>query len=389
MQKWIHSKKDWLSKAASCEGRIQMKVEKIETYRVAVPLVKPFKTALRTVTTAESIIVKMICDNGIIGWGEAPPTIVITGDSLQSIESAIQHVIKPFLEKKNLLNYESIFQELKTIFIGNSSSKAAIDMAIYDCISQYCRLPLYQFLGGHKSKIETDFTVSVNDPKEMSEDAVSYIQQGFNVLKVKVGKDDISKDLDRIREIRKRVGHKIKIRLDANQGWTAKDAIRAIRKMEESGLEIELVEQPVKADDLEGLKQVTDHVDTLIMADESVFTPKQAFQVLKTRSADLINIKLMKAGGIYQAQIINQMAETCGVECMVGSMIETRLGITAAAHFAASKKNITRFDFDAPLMLAKDIVEGGIHYQGRFITFSDEAGLGIKNVEIEGGGSNG
>ncbi|WP_066069009.1 mandelate racemase/muconate lactonizing enzyme family protein [Neobacillus soli] len=362
-----------------------MIIEQIETFRVAVPLIKPFKTALRTVTTAEAIFVKVSCDNGIVGWGEAPPTVVITGDSLLSIESAIHHVIKPFLEKKSLLNYELIFQGLKTSLVGNSSAKAAVDMALYDCLAQYCKLPLYQFLGGHKKELETDFTVSVNGPEEMGDDAVSYIQKGFNVLKVKVGKDDIATDLERIREVRNRVGTEIKIRLDANQGWTAKDAIRAIRKMEDSGLGIELVEQPVKADDIEGLKQVTDHVDTLIMADESVFTPKQAFQVLKTRSADLINIKLMKAGGIYQAQIINQLAETCGVECMVGSMIETRLGITAAAHFAASKQNITRYDFDAPLMLAREIVDGGIQYNSRFITLSEAPGLGIKQVKMEGG----
>jgi L-Ala-D/L-Glu epimerase len=362
-----------------------MKIERIQTFKAAVPLTKPFKTALRTVTTAETIIVKITCDNGIVGWGEAPPTVVITGDSLQSIESAIIHVIKPFLIQKSLLNYELLFQGLKTILVGNSSAKAAVDMALYDCLAQACKLPLYQFLGGHMNQLETDFTVSVNGPEEMGEDAVSYVKQGFNVLKVKVGKDDIGTDIERIREIRNRVGYDIKVRLDANQGWTAKDAITAIHKMEDSGLEIELVEQPVKADDIEGLKQVTDHVDTLIMADESIFTPKQAFQVLKTRSADLINIKLMKAGGIYQAQIINQLAETCGVECMVGSMIETKLGITAAAHFAASKKNITRYDFDAPLMLAKEIVDGGIQYNSRFITLPNEPGLGIKGINIDGG----
>lgn len=366
-----------------------MKIEQIETYKAAVPLIKPFKTALRTVTVAESVIVKITCDNGIIGWGEAPPTVVITGDSMSSIEFAIQEVIAPFLKNKNLLNYEFIFQGLKTILVGNSSAKAAVDMALYDCLSQYCKLPLYQFLGGHKRELETDFTVSVNRPEEMGDDAVSYTQQGFNVLKVKVGKDDIATDIERIKEIRKRVGSGIKIRLDANQGWAPKDAVRAIRKLEDSGLSIELVEQPVKADDIEGLKQVTDNVETLIMADESVFTPKQAFQVLKTRSADLINIKLMKAGGIYQAQIINQLAETCGVECMVGSMIETHLGITAAAHFAASKQNITRYDFDAPLMLSKNIIDGGIQYHQRFITLSEEPGLGIKLVNVEGRVSHG
>lgn len=232
-----------------------MKIVEIKTFKVAVPLYKPFKTALRTVTVAESIIVEMICDNGISGWGEAPPTHVITGDSLASIEAAIEHIMKPFLQNKNLLNYEALFQGLQDILVGNSSAKAAIDMAMYDCLAQYCKMPLYQFLGGYRDEVETDFTVSVNGPEEMGEDAVHYIQQGFNVLKVKVGKDDAATDLRRIIEIRKRIGKDIKIRLDANQGWKAKDAIRTIREMEDLDLNIELVEQPVKAHDLEGLKK--------------------------------------------------------------------------------------------------------------------------------------
>ncbi|MGE6752784.1 dipeptide epimerase [Rossellomorea sp. NPDC071047] len=359
-----------------------MKIHQLETSRIAVPLHTPFKTALRTVEVAEAIVVKLTCDDGTVGWGEAPPTAVITGESLSSIEWAIQQVVKPAIIGKSLLNYEQLFQHLHSLLVRNSSAKAAVDMALYDCLSKYCKLPLYQFLGGYRHELETDYTVSVNSPQEMGEDAEAYVKKGFNVLKVKVGKDDIESDIKRIHEIRQRIGYDIKIRLDANQGWESKAAIKAIRKLEDLDLNIELVEQPVPAHDIEGLKRVTDGVDTLIMADESVFTPYQAFEVLKTRSADLINIKLMKAGGIYYAQKINDLAEVCGVECMVGSMIETRLGITAAAHFAASKKNVTRFDFDAPLMLAKDIVMGGIEYNGRKITMPTQPGLGIKGVLV-------
>lgn len=360
-----------------------LNITKVETFKMAIPLIKPFKTALRTVTVADTIIVKLSCEDEIVGWGEAPPTHVITGESLQSIDAAIHQVFKPFLLNKSILNLESLLQSIQTILIGNTSAKAAIDMALYDCFSQYCKMPLYQLLGGYKDTIETDFTVSVNGPEEMGDDASSYVNKGFDVLKVKVGKDEINTDINRIKEIRRRIGKETKIRLDANQGWKPKEAITAIRRMEDLDLNIELVEQPVKAFDLEGLKKVTDSVDTLIMADEAVFSPKQAFEVVKTRSADLINIKLMKSGGIYQAQIINQLAELSGMECMVGSMIETKIGITAAAHFAASKKNITRYDFDAPLMLASDIVDGGIHYDGRVISLSNGYGLGINNIRLE------
>ncbi|WP_210366586.1 dipeptide epimerase [Bacillus sp. REN3] len=366
-----------------------MIIQKIETFQTAVPMTKPFKTALRTVTVAEAVLVKITCDNGITGWGEAPPTLVITGDSLKSIDAAINEVLQPFLIGKNLLNYEGIFQGMKTILAGNTSAKAAVDMALYDCLSKHCGLPLYQFLGGYRSEIETDFTVSVNSPEEMGMDAAEYIQKGFNVLKVKVGIGEISTDIERVRKIRERAGNTVKIRLDANQGWTPKDAIRAITMMEDQNLDVELVEQPVKADDLDGLKQVTDAVETLIMADESVFSPKQALEVIRRRSADLINIKLMKSGGIYQAQVINQLAEAAGIECMVGSMIESKLGITAAAHFAASKKNISRFDFDAPLMLAKESVSGGIQYDGRKIKLPGTPGLGIGQIQLEGGNPNG
>jgi L-alanine-DL-glutamate epimerase-like enolase superfamily enzyme len=217
----------------------------------------------------------------------------------------------------------------------------------------------------------------------MADDAARYVSNGFKVLKVKVGKDTIEKDVERIQTIHERVGVGVRIRLDANQGWSPKEAIHAIRKMEDCLLPIELVEQPVHADDIEGLKQVTDHTYTPIMADESVFSPIDAKRVLETRSADLINIKLMKSGGIHEAVKINHLAEAYGVECMVGSMIETKLGITAAAHFAASQSNVTRIDFDAPLMLTEDPIEGGVQYEKARLTFSEGDGLGLVNVNTE------
>ncbi|EPD51057.1 O-succinylbenzoate synthase [Paenisporosarcina sp. HGH0030] len=354
-----------------------MILHSIETFSVAVPLTKPFKTALRTVTIAESIFVKITTEDGSVGWGEAPPTHVITGDSLGSIQFAIDHVIGPQLIGLDLHHSERVFQKLHRSMVGNSSAKAALDMALHDLLGQLAGIPLVTLLGGYRDTLETDFTVSVNDAEEMAEDAARYVKKGFNVLKIKVGIDDIEKDVERIRAIREKIGYETKLRLDANQGWEAKEAVRAIGQMEDAGLEIELIEQPVKANDIEGLQHVTLNTHTPIMADESIFTPKDAIRVLQLRAADLINIKLMKAGGIYQALKINALAESYGVECMTGSMIETKLGISAAAHFAASQPNVTRFDFDAPLMLAEDIVEGGIVYDGRHIRFSRESGLGI------------
>lgn len=360
-----------------------MLIRSIETIPVAVPLTKPFKTALRTVHTAYAVYVKVICDDARTGWGEAPPTHVITGDSVGSITYAVEKVIAPQLIGLDIRRRETVFKALNRSIVRNTSAKAAIDMAIHDLLGQLAGMPLYQLLGGYRNEFETDFTVSVNSPEEMADDAGHYIADGFDVLKVKVGIGDINEDIVRITAIRERIGDIPKIRLDANQGWKAKAAVRAIRLMEDVGLGIELIEQPVSASDIDGLKYVTANTLTPIMADESIFSAGDALHVLQLRAADLINIKLMKSGGIHEALKINALAESYGVECMVGSMIETKLGITAAAHFAASQPNVTRFDFDAPLMLAEDIVPGGIVYDGRTIRLPKTPGLGFDYEQME------
>ena len=360
-----------------------MYIRSIETIPVAVPLMKPFKTALRTVHTADAVYVKVTCDNGCVGWGEAVPTHVITGDSVGSITFAIEEVIAPQLIGLDIRQREVLFHAFKRSIVRNTSAKAAVDMAIYDLLGQLAGMPLYQLLGGFRQAIETDFTVSVNNAAEMADDAERYVEDGFNVLKVKVGIGAISEDIARIKAIRERVGSAPTIRLDANQGWQAKEAVRAIRLLEDAGLAIELIEQPVLADDIEGLKFVTDNTMTPIMADESVFSAKDALRILQLRAADLLNIKLMKSGGIHKALKINALAESFGVECMVGSMIETKLGVTAAAHFAASQPNVTRFDLDAPLMLAQDIVVDGIVYEGKIIHLPKTSGLGLDATRME------
>lgn len=357
-----------------------MIIQQIEIASCAVPLNKPFKTALRTVTVAESIIVKVTCDNGVVGWGEAPPTHVITGDSLASIAFTINNILKPALLGMSLLYREDIFEVITNSVLGNTSAKAAIDMAIYDCLAQYANMSLVQFLGGTTKQMETDFTVSVNSSEEMAGDAKSYVAAGFSILKVKVGKDKIETDIERITAIRDQVGADVTIRLDANQGWQPKEAVRAIKQLQASGMNIEFIEQPVKAHDLQGLKYVTEHTEIPIMADESVFTARDARGILEIGAADMLNIKLMKAGGIHEAIKIAKLAAIYDVPCMVGSMIESKIGITAAAHFAASQPNVKYYDFDAPLMLSGDLIEGGISYEASKINLEEGKGLGIRHL---------
>lgn len=357
-----------------------MKIEGIELKHISIPLKKSFKTALRTVDFAEDTIILIHTDNGEIGYGEAPPTGVITGDTNGGIIGAIKEHIEKALIGEEIENIEGIMYKLDKSIVKNSSARAAIDMAVYDLFGKLYNAPIYKLLGGYRNRVETDITISVNTSDEMKEDALKFVSEGFTALKMKVGMD-IKKDIERVKAVREAVGKEIKIRLDANQGWNPKEAVRGIRRLEDAGVDVELVEQPVKAWDIDGLKLVTDSVETPIMADESMFSPYDAFKILSMRAADLINIKLMKCGGIHNALKIVSIAESCGVECMIGSMIESKVSITAAAQLAGAKRNITRFDLDAVVLLAEDPVKGGLRIQAPSVILPDRPGLGIDKIE--------
>ena len=208
---------------------------------------------------------------------------------------------------QDIANLNRITQLIQTALEKNSSAKAAVEIAVYDLFGQLYDAPLYKMLGGGDPVITTDITISVDYIDKMVADSIEAVERGFESLKIKVGKD-IGVDIERIKAIYAAVEDRALLRLDANQGWTAKQAVYALQTLEDAGVRLELVEQPVKAQDLEGLKYVTERVHTPIMADESVFGPTQVIELIRMRAADIINIKLMKTGGISNAIHIADIA---------------------------------------------------------------------------------
>lgn len=357
-----------------------MKITKIRLGTISVPLRLPFKTALRTVKSVEDIIVEIHTDTGALGYGEAPPTGAVTGHTTGAIIGALKEHIIPSLLGRDIDAFEDLMQLVQSCVVGNSSAKAAADMALWDLYGQRYRLPVYKLLGGARKEIVTDITISVNEPEEMARDAANAVKRGYDCLKVKVGANP-ELDVERLRAVRRAAGDDICLRIDANQAWQPRQAVRILNEMQEQGLRLELVEQPVKAYDLEGLKYVTDHSYVPVLADESVFSPRDAMKVLELRAADLINIKLMKCGGIYNALKIASAAEIYGVECMIGCMLEAKISVNAAAELACARKIFTRIDLDGPVLCSEDPILGGARFEEKRISVSDEAGMGIRGVE--------
>lgn len=357
-----------------------MKITKVRIGKISVPLRVPFKTALRRVDSVEDVIVEIHTDTGNIGYGEAPPTGVITGDTTGAIIGALNdHIIKTIIGR-DIDDFENLTESVQKCIIHNSSAKAAVDMALWDLYGQLYNIPVYKLLGGSKDKIVTDITISVNSPDEMARDAINAINRGYDTLKVKVGVNP-TLDVERLSAIRSAIGHRAKLRIDANQAWKPQEAVRILNKMQEQGLDIELVEQPVIAHDIEGLKYVTERSYVPVLADESVFSPLDAMKIIQTGAADLINIKLMKCGGITPALKIADAASIMGVECMLGCMLEAKISVNAAVHVACARSIITKIDLDGPVLCSEDPIIGGSIFNEKDISISKEPGLGIKGIE--------
>lgn len=356
-----------------------MKITDIRIGTIKIPLKTPFITALRRVDTAEDLVVKVLTDEGAVGWGNAPATVVITGDSHASAAAAIRDTLAPQLIGMDIEDREAILTKIQKGLVHNTSAKAALDIAVHDLFGQHYGLPLARFFGGLRKRITSDLTISLNDPDTMVRDAKKAVAAGYCNLKLKVGVD-AALDIRRVTAIRKAVGPDITIRLDANQGWQPKEAVRTIARLEDLGLDIELIEQPVAAWDIDGLQFVTAHTATDIMADEAAFSPHDVFRLLSLHACDLINIKLMKAGGLSPAAKIAAMAEACGVSCMMGCMLESKIGVTAAACLSAGSPVIVKNDLDAADLMAEDPIQGGICYDKNEIILPDAPGLGITDV---------
>jgi len=357
-----------------------MKITDIRFGMLRVPLKTPFKTALRTVEQVEDVVVMISTDDGHVGYGSAPATAVITGDTHGSIVDAVRHYIWPRVRGEDVANLNRITQLVQGAMEKNSSAKAAVEIAVHDLWGQLYGAPLYRLLGGGDPVITTDITISVDYIDKMVADSIAAVERGFESLKIKVGKD-IGVDIERTRAIHAAVEGRALLRLDANQGWTAKQAVYALQTLEDAGVKLELVEQPVKAHDLEGLRYVTERVHTPVMADESVFGPMEVIELIRMRAADIVNIKLMKTGGISNAIRIADICGMHGIDCMIGCMLESSIGVAAAVHLAVAKAGvITKVDLDGPSLCQYDPVAGGVLFNESEISITDAPGLGIREI---------
>ena len=347
----------------------------IELYKLLIPLKEPFVISLGPINSVQNVVVILRTADGCAGYGECSPFMSINGESVDTAFMVGQYFAKA-LKGQNALDLVGNIHLMDKIIWGNSSIKSAFDMALHDVAAQHAGLPLYRFLGGEKAKtLYTDMTVSIGSPEKMQADAIKFKEQGFTVIKVKLGEDP-ELDLARIKAIREGIGMQIPLRVDANQGWGTTDAaIQAVHAL--APYNIQHCEEPIARWKYMELPKISEVSPIPIMADESCCEPHDAERLIALNACPMLNIKLGKAGGIYKAVQIVEMAAKAGLPMQVGGFMESRLGMTAGAHLALTNAYIHHCDFDTPLMFTEDPVIGGIIYGNQYqVEVPDVPGLG-------------
>lgn len=349
-----------------------MKITKISCERLDLQLAIPYTIAYETITKATNFILKLETESSIVGFGCSAPDPIVTGESPIQVEQAIKDIVEPNLIGKDPFTYARILAEFRLLLGSKSSTLTMVDMALHDLISKKSEVPLYRFLGGYRDSIPTSITIGILPLDETIAQAKDFIGQGFSILKIKGG-DNLREDIEKMIKIREQFP-KITLRFDGNQGYTVDESIAFVK--ETAKVEIEIFEQPTQLGHEESLGKVTGQVHIPVMADESLKTLKDVFRLARKGSVDMINIKLMKVGGIMEGMHINSVAKAANLEVMVGCNDECALGIAAGLHFALSRPNIYYADLDGHLDLLNDPFTGLFELKNGVLYPTTSPGLG-------------
>ncbi len=356
-----------------------MKIKSIYVWRKNLGSKKPYTIAFKTIDDVDCAFVRVQLSDGTYGLGAANPSEQVVGESLDDTMHTLSEENLQFLIGRDIREYGALLKDVVRRFPKTPAARAALDIAIHDAFSKYLGVPLVTFLGQKHQKMETSVTIGIKGVEDTLAEAKEYYDLGFRCLKVKTG-NDVAEDIARIKKLRETYGQNLKIRVDANQGYSETDLLHFHKETQAD--ELELIEQPVKAAEVELLKQLPAEVKQVIAADESLKSPDDAFKLASAPAAcGIFNIKLMKSGGIYPACRIGHMAGSAGIDLMWGCNDESAISIAAALHTALSFPNTRYIDLDGSLDLKVDIVTGGFRISNGWMSLTDKPGLGVELIE--------
>ncbi len=340
-----------------------------------IPLLEPFTIATGSVSEARNVLITITLADGSIGYGECAPFSPSTGETQETALAAAQGCAA-LIEGKDAAYWRMLSKLIRSVYFSQMTAIAGIEMALLDALTRSYGIPLSVFFGGASTSIETDMSIPMVTPEHGYELAKDVVARGIHCIKVKVG-GDIRDDVARVEAIREGAPG-LDLTLDANQGYTANEALLCLEALDDRDIRPLMMEQPVHKDDHEGLRYVTQHSTIPIAADESAYYAANVAHLIAMGAVNVINIKLMKCGFV-EALDIAAVCRATHTQLMIGAMIESRLATSAAAHFVAGLGGFRYIDLDTPMLLADDPFTGGYEQHGGVYDVSSvKSGLGIE-----------
>jgi len=355
-----------------------MKIQRINVSKENLLLTRPYTIAFKTVDAVENGIIEIIADNGLRGYGSFNPSYQVVGEHLEDALALLSEENLSTLIGKELDDIHALCAVVQLTFRRSPTARTGLEIALYDLFAQIQGVPLVRLLGQKILSMPTSITIGIKSVAETVEEAREYIGRGFRILKVKLG-ISLEEDLERLMRLREVFGYSIGIIIDANQGYDAGQLARFTAQTAE--LNIGLIEQPLKVGQENEMRKLPAEIRRLVAADESCVTPEDSLQLAAAPAAcGFFNIKLMKCGGISQAQKIAGTASMHSIDLMWGCNDESIISITAALHTAFSFSHTKFIDLDGSLDLARDVVGGGFILRDGLMSISDEPGLGLERL---------
>ena len=352
-----------------------MKITSVRATPVLMPRPTPFTSSLGTHAGSENAVVEIETDAGITGVGEASSIWDRRG---RGCADDINGLLAEALVGRDPTRIRLVTDAMDALLSRRSApAKAGVEMALWDILGKALDTPVHQLLGGAvRERLALSRSLSMGTVDEVLAQADTLVHEGYGTLKMKVGRD-AEADVANLSALRRRFPD-LRLRVDANMGWpNAKTAALHIRELEE--FDIELVEQPLHEDDLEGLRFLRESVDTAVMADESVWTPADAMACVKAEAVDVFNVYVAEAGGLGPAARIFAIAEAARLTCIIGSMPEFGIGTAAQAHLAFAMPNIGHAcDVNGFVYHSDDVVDHGLRIEEGYIYPPARPGLGVR-----------
>jgi len=354
------------------------RIKNIKVWDTDLGNTKPYTIAFKTVDQVRNAFVEITLENGLVGIGSGNPSEYVVGESLTQCLEALQEKNLSFLIGRDIREFNQLTYDVWQRFPKNPSARAALDIALHDAIAKYLDVPLVKFLGQKLHSLPTSNTIGIKNVEETLREAQDFVEHGFRILKVKLGKD-LGEDIERMVKLREVFGQNIVIRIDANQGYSIEQTKEFYNKTK--NLNIELIEQPLPAKAIAEMKSLPEEIKMKIAADESLITPKDALELIKPPlAAGIFNIKLMKCGGVSQGLKIADIALHGGIDLFWGCNDESIVSITAALHAAFACSNTKYIDLDGSLDLGNDVVKNGFILKDGVMYCSEKAGLGVERI---------